>query len=426
MRRSYVRISSYVSREFLLSFAVAFLFFFVVFFVNQILVLAEEILTKKVPPRYVALLILYSMPSIIALSFPFGTLLGALMALGRISSQNEVVAAQASGIPLRRIFYPFVVISLGLFGISFVMNDYFLPVGAINFSRLYRELVYSNPELELEPYSVKEFDDNILIPGAVSESTIEDLIIIKRDGDRKTVFSAGTAVLGGDSDSGVISLEMNSVFSQTPGENAQEEYEFFRAASMTYNILLRDITFSVRTLGAREMSSYDVYQRIVDRAATLDQRRHEQTVAIGRRRLALAAEYDRTIRAVIAGRTDIASARPTLDTPARDLAREVSRTINDRTLQIYRIEFHKKIAIPFACITFVLFAFPVGITSSKSSRMLGFGVGLLVCVVFWALLIGGDSLGTQNLDFPPALAMWFPNIVVFAAAALVAFFRFRR
>ena len=34
---------TYVSREFVLSFVVAFLFFFFLFFINQILVMAEDI-----------------------------------------------------------------------------------------------------------------------------------------------------------------------------------------------------------------------------------------------------------------------------------------------------------------------------------------------------------------------------------------------
>ncbi len=48
MRRVYTQITLYVAREFLLSFSVAFLFFFFVFFVNQMLLMAEQVLTKRV------------------------------------------------------------------------------------------------------------------------------------------------------------------------------------------------------------------------------------------------------------------------------------------------------------------------------------------------------------------------------------------
>lgn len=45
----------YLVKELLLYFLIAFLFFFMVFFVNQILLMAEDILKKRVPVMDVAL-----------------------------------------------------------------------------------------------------------------------------------------------------------------------------------------------------------------------------------------------------------------------------------------------------------------------------------------------------------------------------------
>ena len=93
--------------EFLFGFVVCFFFFFAVFFVNQILLMAEDILSKRAPLKDVILLLIYAMPSVIAMSFPFASLVGALMAAGRLSSDNEMLAAMAAGIAPRRIFVPF-------------------------------------------------------------------------------------------------------------------------------------------------------------------------------------------------------------------------------------------------------------------------------------------------------------------------------
>ena len=75
----------YLVKELLLYFTIAFLFFFMIFFVNQILLLAEDILKKRVPVADVVRLIVYSLPAIIAQSAPFATLVGFLMCLGRNS-----------------------------------------------------------------------------------------------------------------------------------------------------------------------------------------------------------------------------------------------------------------------------------------------------------------------------------------------------
>ncbi len=82
MARNFSRTWVYVGREFLLSFTVAFLFFFFIFFVNQVLVMAEEIFSRKVPFWDVLRLVIYSLPWVVALSFPLGSLVGLLWALG--------------------------------------------------------------------------------------------------------------------------------------------------------------------------------------------------------------------------------------------------------------------------------------------------------------------------------------------------------
>ena len=76
------RLDLYILNEFFFSFLVAFSFFFFIFFVNQLLVMAEEIFSRHVAFGDVLLFILFSLPSIVALAFPFGSLVGGLMAAG--------------------------------------------------------------------------------------------------------------------------------------------------------------------------------------------------------------------------------------------------------------------------------------------------------------------------------------------------------
>ena len=197
MSRRYTRITLYIAREFLFSFVVAFLFFFFIFFINQLLLMAEEILTRNVPPLDVARLILYSMPAIVALSFPFGTLVGTLMAVGRFSSDNEIIAFRASGVPYRRLFAPLLILGVSFSLVSFVMNDYFLPLGTINFGRLYRELIFYNPELELEPFTVKNYQDATIVTGEVSGRQINDLVILDTtdQGERRIMLDCLIEIL---------------------------------------------------------------------------------------------------------------------------------------------------------------------------------------------------------------------------------------
>ncbi len=428
MARHYTRITIYVAREFFFSFFVAFLFFFFIFFINQILLLAEQILTRRVPPLDVARLIFYSLPSIVALSFPFGALVGALMAIGRFSSDNEIIAFQASGVPNRRLFAPLLVLGIALSLVSFVMNDYFLPLGTINFGRLYRELLFSNPELELESYSVRNYQRSTIVTGDVDGRRISDLIILDTtdEGEQRVISASQAELTESGGEAGIVSLLLANVVTHATEPDERGDYTYSFADSMEYNILLRDITFSLRNPGPREMASRDVREVILDRRSTLEQRRDEQAALVASLRGGVSASYFSGVDRVAAGETTLQRLTADLDSALERLRTEENRVVTDRTLSNYELEFHKKFSIPFACLTFILFAFPVGLLTRRAGRAVGFGIGLLVSTIYWSLLIAGQTIGINNPEVSPALAMWAPNVVILVLGGAAYAWKARR
>jgi lipopolysaccharide export system permease protein len=407
----------YIGTEFLLSFLVAFAFFFFMFFINQLLLLAEDILQKDVPLGQVLLLILYSVPAIIALSVPFAVLVGTLMAVGRLSGDNEIVALRASGFPLHQIFSPVLLLAVVLSALSFVVNDYLLPLGTLNFGRLYRELLYANPALELEPYAVKRYQDDTLITGGVSPGRIDDFIIIDTDGQgKRRIITSDSAELLREGDPNTIGLFLEEVTALSAV--GPEDYTYSYAGSMQYNILLQDITVALRTPGPREMSARDVRTAI------------EEKEDIHRARLAEWEREGATRTLELSFATMNAVDDPSRLTEVQRIAEELRRFESqrpfDRTLQVYRLEYHKKFSIPFAAVSFVILAFPLGLYSRRSGRGVGFGIGLLIATIYWAMLIGGQTFGTQRPNVPPAAAMWAPNVLFFLTGTVVLFRRSHR
>ncbi len=415
-RRSWgipTRAYRYIGSEFTVSFFVSFAFFFFVFFVNQLLLLAEDILQKDVPFPAVARLVFYSLPSIIALSVPFSTLVGTLMAVGRLSADNEIVALRAGGFSLRRIFMPVLVLAVVLSGLSFVVNDILLPQGTLNFGRLYRELLYANPALELEPYSVKRYQEDTLVTGAVSPGLLEQFTILDTDGQgHRRVITAREARLIREGDPNTIGLELTDVVMHSAERGSDHNYSV--AETMRYNILLEDITVALRSPGPREMSARDVH-------AAIEEKREDFLPRVESWRRDLALE---TSRLGILAMDHARGLHPagTVSDAARETQRRVRQEPHDRSLQIYRLEYHKKFSIPFAALSFVFLAFPLGLFSRRSGRGVGFGIGLLIATMYWALLIGGQTFGSQRSDVSPALAMWLPNIFFFVAG-IIAFVR---
>ncbi|MDX9897962.1 MAG: LptF/LptG family permease [Spirochaetia bacterium] len=412
-RRVHTTMWSYISKEFLLSFIVSFLFFFIIFFINQLLLMAEEILAKKAPVMDVVRLVVYATPAIIAMSFPFGSLVGALMASGRLASDNELLVMRASGVSRPTIMVPFLVLGLAFSLVSFVMNDYFLPLGTINYSKLYRKLITTSPALELKPYSVKRYRDTTIVMGAMEEGIMLDLVILDTTGEGKSrIINAGKAsLLDRGEATGVISLILKDVFVQESDPGKPERFEYSSADRMEYNILLTSFADFSSGISPREMSSVDVASAIKKKQAGLNARIKARAAELGDKRAAMLSAYLSASTGLLSLDSGMSRLNP-LKEAHDSLANKV---IKDRSLDIYRLEYYKKFSIPAGALCFVFLAFPLGSRARKSGRAVGFGLGLLVAVVYWGLLIGGQTLGLRT-GFDPFLAMWAPNILILLLA----------
>jgi lipopolysaccharide export system permease protein len=415
----------YVGREYIISFIVAFLFFFFLFFLNQILVMAEEIFSKKVALLDVVLLIVYSLPIVIAFSFPFGSLVGALMAVGRLSSDNELLAFGSLGIPHRQLLFPLLVLGLAFSSVSFVMNDYFLPLGNLRFAEVYRRILYSNPGLELEPYSVKRFENTTIITGAVDGRELRDLLIVDKsvEGNRRIIMAAGARLDERPDRGGIVSLTLDRVFSQLSYPRDGDRYDYTMSDSMVYTILLKNIsTVSIGGLTPSTMSSADVWKQISQKSrdqegAQLQKSEKSAGLAFALSAGLRAAERAEGQESAGKGAGDREARRRAVDTLWRNLAAEKGRSVADLSLQSYRVELHRKFSMPIGCLVFAFFAFPVGVRARRSGRTVGFGVGLFVAIVYWGLLVAGQTFGVR-MSLSPALSMWFPDAAVLGAGAI--------
>jgi len=414
-------IARYVSNEFLFCFFVCFLFFFAVFFVNQILLMAEDILSRKAQLKDVLLLLVYSMPSVVAMSFPFASLVGALMAVGRLSSDNEMLAIMAAGIPSRRVFMPFLALALAFSLVSFVMNDYFLPRGSIEFSKLYRKLAASIPALELKPWSSRHYKDVTIVTGDMEGSKIKDLLIFDRsEENEERVISAGEASLSVDESRGDMVLELSDIWQHTVKAGENDRFEWARASSMEYRISMPEDTDDSTVLGPRDMPSVDLAKVIAGKASALDLRVRKRDADEAAARNSLAAAYE----AEVAGSSPWANSAARLSPSLAVLRTAQGSRPTDRTLQVYILEYWKKFSIPFGALFFVVLAFPLGMLAKRSGRTMGFGVGILIAVIYWALLLGGQTFGTR-LSWSPFWSSWAANAIVLVSGLALWIARLR-
>ena len=394
----------YIIKDCLFSFSVAFLFFFFAFFINQLLLMAQEILTKKVPLLQVTLLIFYALPSIIAMAAPFASLMGTLMTIGRLSSDNEVLIILASGLSYRMIFLPALCVGILISFFSFLANDVLLPAGTIQFSKLYRRILVSTPALELEANSVKRFRDTAIVTGPVEGKAITNLLILDRtsDGERRVIMSGNVELR--DSGEEGLSLDLTNAFIQSSKEIIRNDYDYASTEKLRYWVPQEDLIQAVNPIGPREMSSTDLRRDIARKTAEQRERLEDRYSKL----LTQALPLEDSLRK---GPQNEAWNRR--ENNFNSLNKEYISAMavkNDRTLNVYRLEYYKKFSIPFGALSFVLLAVSLGLIAKKSGQTVGFIFGTIISVIYWALLLGGQSMGIR-LGYSPFWSMWLPNIL---------------
>jgi len=79
----------------------------------------------------------------------------------------------------------------------------------------------------------------------------------------------------------------------------------------------------------------------------------------------------------------------------------------------YLVEFHKKFAIPVACMVFVLLGIPLAVTTARSGKGVSVSLALILYLVYYLFLVGGEKMADRGL-LNPTLAMWAANLVLTA------------
>ncbi|MBO4857608.1 MAG: LptF/LptG family permease [Treponema sp.] len=347
----------YLYRELFYYFMICFAFLFVVFFANQILLIGEDMLAKRAPFNDVVKIMIYSLPAIIAQSAPFATLVGFLMCLGRMASDNEILIFRASGFSFRSILVPVMILGMAISLVSFFVNDYLLPLGTIKYNQLYRKILHSNPTVVLEPDSVKQIGDSTVVIGNVDGDNVSDIIFFSEaKKDEESIIVAGASKLTGAKNEGVLlQLDMSNTFVTTFKNHVRKTYDVMKSERTILNIF--DSTFTGKYgKNPREMTFIDLRKEI-----------HSM---------------------------------------------ELKPDIDKIRLNTWRMEYYKKFAIPFGSIFFAFLAFSIAFLFGKHNGLtMGLFIGIIICVLYWAMQISGQLLVTRvHLD--SFLCIWIPNILL--------------
>jgi lipopolysaccharide export system permease protein len=393
-------------------------FVLIIDFVPQVL---DLVVGRDIPGFVVARLFVYNLAWMLALSVPMAVLVATLMAFGRLSADNEILAVKSSGINLLRLIWP-VIVAAALLGAGLVwFNNNVLPESNHRARVLMGDINRKRPTLKIK--------ENVFIgdiPGYYllvrwrdpKGNAIRDVTIYDQSSARwpRTVTADhGTMELTPDGTTLIMNLNDGEVH-EFVGEG--HEYRLTHFAEQT--VFLPGVASSIPD----SRSDYRTDREKSTAMMMEDIGRWKVNVA------AYGAELDSISRAALAN-----SARP--DARGRTAALRADETIMQRIvgqIQSQRrlinsmmIEVHKKYSIPVACVVFVLIGAPLGVLARRGGIGIGMGMSLGLFILYWAFLIAGEELA-DRLYVNAFWAMWSANFLIGAVgiALLVGVIRERR
>ncbi len=104
--------------------------------------------------------------------------------------------------------------------------------------------------------------------------------------------------------------------------------------------------------------------------------------------------------------------------PTLDLPRRARLGQNPTAARWYWIEFHRRLALPTACIVLALVGFPLGLSAKKGGKSAGFVLTIVLVFGYYFVSLLGLSLARQG-KVPPAAGVWLADVVFLALGAFL-------
>jgi lipopolysaccharide export system permease protein len=415
---------------------------FVITFVLMIDVLFRYVdlfVSKGVPFLMATKVLALSLGHTFALSVPMAVLIAILMSVGQLAADHEITAMKASGISLWSVLRPL------LFGASLIAmgltayNHYVFPESNHTLANLLYDINRTKPMLEIREQQFTDMSDRMSIfVGFKDDNTgrIEDVKIFEKEkpGDltpRVTTATWGRIVPDHESNSMLIELHDGEIHDR-PDKEDPDKYQVTRFGQHNLYIenVERDFHESGRqTRGDREMNLEDLLaaaareQERQDKVLTnvaglsetmlkwqwklLDPERRDEVLG-NQATPGEGPERDKFLDGKFRA-TTIKVDRVVEQSRYQDIIRDSYRTNENR----YLVEFHKKFAIPFACIVFALLGVPMAVTSSRSGKGVSVSLAIAVYLVYYLFLMGGEKFADRG-KLDPFLAMWSANFFLLA------------
>ena len=302
----------------------------------------------------------FILPTMAGYVFPITFLFGILLTFGLLARNSELIAMQASGIPLRRVVTPVIVAGAALSGLCFWVQDVGQPWAYQRLAQLLHSDLPLRITLDMLPTGVMHDYGawRVYIGEKDPDGVLRNIVVLSEDEDGVTMIHAEEArLLRGEEGS---SLEMRNVYRIPPGLRQIERTD--------------PLTLAVPGLDPRDEGG---------------------------------------------GRREGLSLRGLLAAHARlDEAYEKTPTAeaNDERHKL-RLEIAKRAAFPLMCLAVSFAGAPLGARTRRAGRSYAFAGGFIIVGTYFVLRKAVEPLSVAAGLGGTVLLGQLPNILLCAAGA---------
>ncbi len=311
-------------------------------------------------------LVLSLLPGIVIFTLPIAFLVGVTMAMGRLSGDCEIVAMQAVGVGRWAFLRPTLLVGFVMTLITSYNTFYLLPTAVSSLNQLKKtrsELLLRSIETYIKPGTFTED-----LPGKI-------LYVDRSDGEGKwqRIFIAETATQPNEEPK-IYSAESGQIIVGKTLQDSELRLE------------------KARVYGQESRQPDEVTSYFLNASGSLT-----ASFSLGK-------EEDIPDPATAPG--------PELLTFPNLWRFEPSSPAQARAVAT---EIHKRMALPAACLIFALFGVALGVTTLRSGRSGGLFVGVMLALVYYMLMLGGERAARSGA-LPVVLAVWLPNLLFLGMA----------
>ena len=323
-------------------------------------------------------------PYLWTFSLPMGMLTTALLVFGRLSADQELTAARASGIPLISLVWPVLALSVLLCGFSAWVN---LDLGprcrVLSKGLIDRAKLDWAPDQLPEGRYIKDFKGFIIYVGKNNGGNLENVTVVALENQtnilRRVDAARGKITAGSGPQDFRLQLFDTKTFDFTDGQ--------------------------INTLSAGEISLTPMDAAAQARKPVKAKASQMRFVEL----LALIREAEQLQH----------TPPPANLSPAQMQDWVVQwQKRGAETISPMRVQLHRQLAFSVACFGFTLIGIPLGIRMHRRETNAGFLMAIILVALYYGLLMAVSSL-ERRPEMLPHLLIWVPNFIFQGVGAVL-------